>query len=326
MIMIVGSSVLVFFALAFATKIVVGEERLIYYHHELAVLGAALLLLWLLDQPVLPYLDATILGIGAFLGCGRIGCLLVGCCHGRPARWGVRYREEHVEAGFPQHYVGVRLFPIQAVESLWAFLIVLIGISMIMSSRPPGTSLAWFVVAYNLGRFCLEFQRGDADRPYYLGFSEAQWIAWSLTVLVMGAALAGLLPLYSWQSAATAGIPLAMGIVSLHRSFLSPQTSKLVSAQHVQAVAKIIASRSSIVGKEAIVVRTTFLGVHISISEITANGSSYYHYALSCQNTMLTEAEARALSRLILQLHDCSRANCPVKGRHGVYHLMAYPA
>ena len=32
-----------------------------------------------------PYLDATALGLGAFLACGRVGCTLAGCCHGRPA-------------------------------------------------------------------------------------------------------------------------------------------------------------------------------------------------------------------------------------------------
>ena len=31
-------------------------------------------------------LDAAVLGIGAFLAFGRIGCLNAGCCHGRPAR------------------------------------------------------------------------------------------------------------------------------------------------------------------------------------------------------------------------------------------------
>src|SRR5439155_22019386 len=97
------------------------------YHHEIDVMINAALLLWLLGQPLLPYLDLTILGIGMFLACGRVGCLMVGCCHGRPHSWGVRYKQEHADAGFAPYYVGVRLFPIQAVESLWVLSIVIVG-------------------------------------------------------------------------------------------------------------------------------------------------------------------------------------------------------
>ena len=49
------------------TKIIIGEERLIYYHHEIAIVLAVTMVLWLLDQPILPYLDITILRIGTFL-------------------------------------------------------------------------------------------------------------------------------------------------------------------------------------------------------------------------------------------------------------------
>src|SRR5258705_1231483 len=101
------AAVLTFFGLVMATKIITGEEQIIYYHHEIAVMVVAALSLWLLGQPLLPYLDLTILGIGMFLACGRVGCLMVGCCHGRPHSWGVCYRQEHAAAGFTSYYVGV---------------------------------------------------------------------------------------------------------------------------------------------------------------------------------------------------------------------------
>jgi len=80
-----------FLLLALGTKIVLGEEKLVYYHHEIAVLLVTAGLVTLLGQPVLPYLDLTVLGVGTFLVFGRLGCPLVGRCHGRPHRWGVRY-------------------------------------------------------------------------------------------------------------------------------------------------------------------------------------------------------------------------------------------
>src|SRR5947209_17657694 len=78
---IILAGVLTFFAQAIITKIILGEEDLVYYRHEIAVMAVAALLLWLLRQPILPYLDATLLGIGIFLACGRIGCLMVGFCY-----------------------------------------------------------------------------------------------------------------------------------------------------------------------------------------------------------------------------------------------------
>src|SRR5262249_39131819 len=112
MALIVATAVPTFLGLVMATKIITGEERIIYYHHEIAVMLAAAALLWVASQPMLPYLDITILGIGAFLACGRIGCLMVGCCHGRPSRWGIRYTPDHAAAGFTDYYVGVVLSPI----------------------------------------------------------------------------------------------------------------------------------------------------------------------------------------------------------------------
>src|SRR5579864_1742628 len=113
---IVISSILVFFAIGLITKVVTGREALVYYHHEIGITLMTALIVGALNRPVLPYLDSTLLGIGAFLVCGRIGCLMVGCCHGRPHAWGVCYRESHATVGFPEYYVRVRLFPVQALE------------------------------------------------------------------------------------------------------------------------------------------------------------------------------------------------------------------
>src|SRR5437870_7848841 len=97
---IVLSAMATFLALVFAVKVITGEERIVYYHHEIAVMLVAAVAARLLHLPVLPYMDVTILGIGAFLACGRVGCLMVGCCHGRPSAWGICYRDEHAGEGF----------------------------------------------------------------------------------------------------------------------------------------------------------------------------------------------------------------------------------
>src|SRR5262245_6870292 len=47
---LVVEAVIVFFGLVMATKIITGEEKIIYYHHEIAVMVVAALFLWLLNQ------------------------------------------------------------------------------------------------------------------------------------------------------------------------------------------------------------------------------------------------------------------------------------
>ena len=73
------------------TALLLGEGRLTWYHHQLAVLTTTSTVLWVRHWPLLPYLDLVGTGLMAFTIFGRLGCLLVGCCHGRPARCGVIY-------------------------------------------------------------------------------------------------------------------------------------------------------------------------------------------------------------------------------------------
>ena len=97
---------------ALLAKLLTGEDGFVFYRDAITALLFVALVLRLLHRPVLPYLDVTILGAGLFQAFGRFGCLLVGCCHGRPSRFGLRYSYRHAQTGFPSYLVGVRLFPI----------------------------------------------------------------------------------------------------------------------------------------------------------------------------------------------------------------------
>ena len=207
------TGVATFLALAMAVKVVTGRESLTYYHHEIAILGACGLALTLAGLPVRAGLDAACLALGAFLACGRIGCLAVGCCHGRPARWGVRYGPTHAKAGFPAELVGVRLAPVQGIEALAAAAITAGGLASVAAGARPGVALVLYVAGYGLARFVLEEIRGDTGRRRLAGFSEAQWTSLVLTTLaVVGAPAHTVLP-----TAAAATIGLAMVALSVRR-------------------------------------------------------------------------------------------------------------
>jgi len=338
---IVVAAVVVFFTLVMATKILTGEERIIYYHHEIAVMIAAALLLWITNQPVLPYLDVTILGIGTFLFCGRIGCLLAGCCHGRPHQWGVCYRPQHREAGFTPYLVGVRLFPIQAVESLWVFCTVVTGIAFVLRGWPPGTALTWYVVAYDTGRFWFEFLRGDADRPYLLGFSQPQWISVALMWFVVWAEITGRLPFQRWHIAVTAGLTLAMVAVTLLRRLRKTARYELLHPRHVREVAEALRrlngteeKTQEVSGRTALPrpaipaplqLACTSLGVQISAGRVKDMAGDLHHYTFSFRNGGMTEDTARMLADLVLQLQREGDQGELVNGNRHVFHLLVRP-
>lgn len=182
----------VFFALAWATKLFSGAEFIVYFHHEVAVLAAGVLILHLLQVPPLPYLDLAMIGIILFLGVGRIGCLRVGCCYGRPASFGVRYGTRHVESGFPEKLAGVILMPVQMIESFAGLAIAGIGVAFVLHSA-PGSCLGWCASSYGAFRFFVsEPLRGDR-RPAALGLSHAQWLAFVRAGALLGAIYAHVL-------------------------------------------------------------------------------------------------------------------------------------
>lgn len=176
-----------FFAYAYARMRVTGREELVLLEHvwvaELVAVGT----LVALDLPLLEGLDLLAVALCPFLGWGRVGCTLVGCCHGKPSDVGLRYGSECVDAGFPAHLAGVRLFPVQIVEMLGLWTIGLVGMGLLLIA-PVGGALIWFLVSYAVMRFGLEELRGDR-RPYWLGLSQAQWM--SIVEICVALGLAG---------------------------------------------------------------------------------------------------------------------------------------
>ncbi len=333
MVGIIMAAVATFLVLAMITKIILGEERLIYYHHEIAIMNVTALVLWLLNQPVLPYLDITILGIGTFLFCGRIGCLMVGCCHGKPHNFGVCYGEEHVHAGFTPYYVGVRLFPIQLVESLWVLGTVIIGVTFILNHFPAGTTLAWYIISYDIGRFFFEFLRGDPLRLYGWGFSEGQWTSVILMLVIVWLEIHGYVPYVPWHVGATIVIIAIMVAVAIARRFQKTPKYQLLNPRHVRELAEavhVVSTQSPSnfahyfgdIDIHRIPIKSTSLGINVSAGRIMAEDAEILHYALSCQDGQMTEEVAQAIAKVILTIKPLFRLQDLFESGHGVYHLL----
>jgi len=333
---IILTAELVLLGLTMAAKVVTGEERIVYIQHLIAVMLVVTALLWLWGQPILPYLDITILGVALVVAVGRVGCLMVGCCHGQPARWGVSYGEEHAAAGLPPYLVGVRLFPVQAVEALWLLGTVIVGSFMVLRGNAAGDALAWYIISYNSGRFFIEFARGDPARPYLWGFSAAQWMSVLLMLVVAGVELSGLLPFHAWHLGVVVLVAITMVVVAVRGWMRGPVKAQLLSARHIQEVAGAVGLASELAiqgcdicgqgpGPSPIHIGCTSLGVQISSSRIKSASGYIHHYAISQEKGEMSETTAAILGNLLIKLRHQSGFYEYIRGNNSVFHLVVHP-
>jgi hypothetical protein len=297
------------------TKIVTGEAKLVFYHHMISVLAGAAVFLWLANRPVLPYLDISALALGLFLAFGRLGCLMVGCCHGRPSRLGVTYRREHARAGFPVCYTGTPLFPVQALEAAYVAGIVAAGSWLVLRGSAAGAATAWFITAYGLGRFYFEQLRGDSERPYLAGFSEAQWTA--IVSVILAAALRPSDPRHTW--AAGLLVPCAIAIF-IARRLSSTGRHLLLHPRHIREIAVALHGGMKLDGE--ILVRRTSLGIAVSLGIIHSGSGTLCHYSFSGAAKALEPGQASILAGLILRIKPSGGRTDFHRGERGVFHIV----
>lgn len=317
--LLLAAGVATFLALAMATKIVLGREALVYYHHEIAILSVAALVLTALRLPVLPYLDVTALGLGVFLASGRIGCLMVGCCHGTPYRWGVRYGVEHAVEGFPGCYVGARLFPVQALEAALVALVVGAGAVAVVQGQPAGTAWSLYVVTYAAARVWLEELRGDGVRPYALRLSEAQWTSLAIVLAVVLAGWQGRVPWSPWHAGTAVFTASSLVWLAVRRH----GCRALLQARHAGEIAEIV-STAAPPGAPIAVHRTSHT-IGLSTEPLGPRGAGDATlYSISRADRRLTMDEAAAIARLIVDLVAAGASRQLVRGGRDVFHLIVH--
>jgi prolipoprotein diacylglyceryltransferase len=316
-----------FFLLAILAKVITGKEVIVYYHHEIAILIACSCVLRIFNWPVLQYLDVTILGIATFLAFGRIGCLSVGCCHGRPSKKGITYGHEHVKAGFTPYYDGVVLLPVQLIESIFVFFVVITGSLLVVNNALPGTILIFYTVVYGTFRFMLEFFRGDAERPYYRGLSEAQWTTLLLIAVSMVMSLTGFTPLYKWHSI-IAGLLFLLSVVVIFRNNYS---NEVTSSRHVKQIAIALnkAYRNELlipdknVSPVSVNIFETKYGLNLSKGLLNQNGNLVNHYTISCKkNNLLSYAVVEKLAIIIQQIQKHKSQFEIYERQNAVFHIL----
>lgn len=331
---VVLCALFVLLAVPLTLKILTGQEQLVFYRDVICIFTVVSLVLWRLHQPVYAYLDVTIAGAGIFHAFGRVGCLLAGCCYGRPCRVGVRYGSAHAGMGFPAQLIGVRLFPVQLLESMWILCLAGVASAVVLHSSVPGRALEVYVSGYAAGRFFFEFARGDVERPYWAGFSQAQWISIILSSGLIAAGVSGLLPRTHLLLLTFLLLSLAVLLVTVHRAWLGSDGFALLHPEHIHEIAEVVrrlkaplpgqAASSPVPGRptQSIEVVVTSMNLHLSVDRISYGGQCIHVYSLSRKQGRLSLRCVHLLGRLISHLQHSSGKFKVHQGSNGVAHVL----
>ncbi len=122
----------------------------------------------------LKYLDICIPSVALAQGFGRVGCFMAGCCYGREtgSPLGVVFE------GSPFAPNGVNLIPTQTISSALDFLnFIALIIFAAKFKKADGQVVGLYLTFYSIGRFILEFFRGDIERGSVGILSTSQFIS-----------------------------------------------------------------------------------------------------------------------------------------------------
>lgn len=119
------------------------------------------------------YFDLLIPSVALAQGFGRVGCFLAGCCYGRETDGpiGIMF---HDSAYAPN---GVNLIPTQLISSGLNFIHFLVLIWFAKRKKADGQVGALYLILYSVGRFILEYYRGDLIRGSVGVLSTSQFIS-----------------------------------------------------------------------------------------------------------------------------------------------------
>jgi phosphatidylglycerol---prolipoprotein diacylglyceryl transferase len=117
----------------------------------------------------------------------RVGCFAASCDYGKPSElpWAVTFTNPEASSftGVP---LGTPLHPSQLYESALGLVILGTLLAAERRPRPTGFLLLIFGVMYSVGRFLLEFLRGDVDRGFFGPLSTSQWLSLVVLALFVG--------------------------------------------------------------------------------------------------------------------------------------------
>jgi phosphatidylglycerol---prolipoprotein diacylglyceryl transferase len=143
------------------------------------------------------------IALGSFFG--RVGCLLNGCCYGKPTDlpWAIQFPNQSYawsQQYYQQHLPGVGpdtpalpVHPTEIYSGLLNLVLYFFLAWLFRRKKFDGQIFATYLLCYAVTRSFVECFRGDYDPKYHLhfGLTPAQWIG--VPIFIAGLALAAIL-------------------------------------------------------------------------------------------------------------------------------------
>jgi phosphatidylglycerol:prolipoprotein diacylglycerol transferase len=130
----------------------------------------------------LKYFDLVMPSIALAQGFGRIGCIFAGCCYGVETKnaFGIIFHNSDYAPD------GVRLVPTQPISSVLNFLNFFALLLISKRVKADGQVAGFYLIFYSIGRFIIEFYRGDLERGTVGMISTSQFISIILFFVGLG--------------------------------------------------------------------------------------------------------------------------------------------
>ncbi|EAY25841.1 prolipoprotein diacylglyceryl transferase family protein [Microscilla marina] len=305
----------VFYGLAFVSKALLGYEHYVLLRYSLVVNVVLAIMLWYVTASTNEYwhyLDLFAIALALMIVIGRVGCQTVGCCHGKPCNW-----KFYTAYGFKNvsEKPLVRFVPIQLIEACFAFFLCGLGVFYKLINAPAGIFFIAFWSLYAVGRYVFEFYRGDPDRPYWKGFSEAQWVCIGISCFVMVVKWVYAMPLVWWVTSAI--LVSIHTLIFLHRVIYQKAFYRLSEPKNLMEF-----SQKALQSRQSKQVKITSQQIKISCTELAAE---QYLYTLSHVDVPLPRRWAKCLFRYLqYTMHPTKQIKMDNYNK-GVYHLIILP-
>ena len=150
----------------------------VFYGGLLAALGVGLLLVRRYTLDAWTVADLTAPGIALGHVIGRLGCLLAGCCYGRPTDvpWAITFTNPAAatNVGTP---LNTPLHPTQLYDAGAELLIMILLLVTERRGRPFAGRTFWlYMLLYAISRYIIEIYRGD-ERGMVAGMATSQFVS-----------------------------------------------------------------------------------------------------------------------------------------------------
>ncbi len=151
----------------------------VFYGGLIAAVVVALVYMRRHRMPLWTTTDVFAPGIALGHIVGRMGCLLAGCCFGKPASvpWAITFTDPTAMANSGTR-LGVPLHPTQLYDAGAELLILIFLLAFERRGRPfPGRTFWAYMLLYGISRFIVEFYRGDNRGIVFDVLSTSQFVS-----------------------------------------------------------------------------------------------------------------------------------------------------